>query len=439
MRRMNELRINFEWIEPAGAVGEELRATWARFQISVDGKPITRPLDNVSKTVRDSVFLPLYPLAEWIATHWWFLLNEIETPGRLSEEDYVSRHDLHFGSEGFAMPNMLVRPLGDTVRIDWTPGTFPHQRIEFVGEGTAYISLSDFTNVLSNFITSVTSRLIDFNIYDTLLQQEWKTIFEAATEEKIFCEASAALGLDPYIVDDESAATIIKIGDALPSSLSAEFFYTADFPKLTEQFENVLHALNLSRSNPANLEQMKNLRETIQGLIKPSHAPWEQGYRVARQLRQQLNLDGKILRSFEDVSRALQVNYDELNRAIRTVDHSNGFDAVIDVNQSGSPGFVISSRRDAGLKFAFCRGLFEFLFTNPEEPSLVTKTRSERQKRNRAFASEFLLPAYTLRQRIQTQYVGEETIDDLAEEFGVSPFVVKHQLQNHGIAQTIPV
>lgn len=437
---MSDLKINFEWIDPAGAQGPELRATWARLQLLIDGEPITRPLDNVSKTVRDSVFLPLYPLAEWVATHWWFLLNEIETPGRTTEETYASRHDLRFASEGFAIPSTLIKPLGSMVRLDWSPGEFPHQRIEFVGQGNAHISSEDFANVFSDFISSVTARLTDLGITDTLLQEEWKAILEAASEERKFCEASAALGLDPYSLNEESARTIVRVGDALPKSLIGEFFYAADFACLNEQLGSLLEALKVSRSNTANLEPLKNLREATQTGGKRAGAPWDQGYQVARQLRQQLNLNGRVLRSFDDVSHALRVDADDLREAINPqIDHSNTFDAVVDVNDEGSPGFVISHKRDDALKFAFCRGLFEFLFTKLHEPLLVTKTRSERQKRNRAFASEFLLPADALRERIITEHVGEEVIDDLAAEFGISAYVVVHQLENHRIAKTVPV
>lgn len=437
---MNELKIKFEWIDPAGAEGPELRATWARLQLLVDGEPITRLLDNVSRTLRESVFLPLYPMAEWVATHWWFLLNEIETPGRTTEEDYASRHNLHFASEGFAIPSTLIKPLGSTVRIDWSAQGFPHQRIEFVGQGTAHISSRDFASVFSDFLSSVTTRLTDFGITDTLLQEEWKAILDAASEEQKFCEASAALGLDPYSLAEESARTIIEIGETLPESLIGEFFCAADFASLNEQFENLLESLQLSRSNCANLEPLKDLREATQSLVKIQGAPWEQGYQVAKQLRQQLNLDGKVLRLLEDVSLALQVDTDELHKAINPrIDSLNAFDAVVCVNDAGSPGFVITHKRADALKFSFCRGLFEFLFANAHEPLLVTKARSERQKRNRAFASEFLLPADALRERITTEYVAEEVIDDLADEFGVSAYVVAHQLQNHRIAKTVPV
>jgi hypothetical protein len=157
-------------------------------------------------------------------------------------------------------------------------------------------------------------------------------------------------------------------------------------------------------------------------------------------LRRELDLDGEILTTFDDLSRALGVDSGVmLNEAInRQFLRSYTFDAVVDVNDAGSPGFVISHRGEDTFKFALCRGLFEFLTAGVREPLLVTRTRSERQKRNRAFASEFLLPAETLRANIKTEFVGEEQIEDMADEFGVSPSVVRYQLHNHGIARTIP-
>ncbi len=128
--------------------------------------------------------------------------------------------------------------------------------------------------------------------------------------------------------------------------------------------------------------------ETIAG------APWEQGYLVARYLRKELNLDGKVLRSLDDVSQALNVNSTELRKAIcPQLDHLNTFEAVVDVNDAGSPGFVITHKREDALKFSF----------------------------------ELTLNML------------EEVIDDLADEFGVSAYVVVYQLQNHRLAKTVPV
>jgi Zn-dependent peptidase ImmA (M78 family) len=64
----------------------------------------------------------------------------------------------------------------------------------------------------------------------------------------------------------------------------------------------------------------------------------------------------------------------------------------------------------------------------------VTRTRSERQKRNRAFAAEFLAPADMIREKIAADRLWEDDLEELGEVFGVSPRVIRHQVINHRLA-----
>ncbi len=84
------------------------------------------------------------------------------------------------------------------------------------------------------------------------------------------------------------------------------------------------------------------------------------------------------------------------------------------------------------MRFLLCRALSDHLFA--AMPSLVTRVKSEHQQRNRAFAAEFLVPAESLRRSIHGGVVGEEELSDLAQEYKVSEFVLRHQIQNHGLA-----
>ena len=68
------------------------------------------------------------------------------------------------------------------------------------------------------------------------------------------------------------------------------------------------------------------------------------------------------------------------------------------------------------------------------KPSLVTNTQTEHQQRNRAFAAEFLAPAEAIRERLPASHLSEEDVEDLAQEFRVSGFVVRHQIENHKLA-----
>ena len=74
-------RFETEWIEADGIRGSELSATWASLLIGVDDEIVTCVVDERARTVRNHIYVPLYVLAEWLVTNWWFLFHEVETPG----------------------------------------------------------------------------------------------------------------------------------------------------------------------------------------------------------------------------------------------------------------------------------------------------------------------------------------------------------------------
>ena len=67
----------------------------------------------------------------------------------------------------------------------------------------------------------------------------------------------------------------------------------------------------------------------------------------------------------------------------------------------------------------------------------MTVARTDRQKRNRAFAAEFLAPADWLRERIDGTQISPDEMDDWAQELEVSTVVVGHQIENHRLASLV--
>ena len=218
-----------------------------------------------------------------------------------------------------------------------------------------------------------------------------------------------------------------------------DFFAVADFASLPFQAAQVLGALKASRNNHANLMSLKALKEAIVGAKRPQGPPWRQGYEIAYDLRQRLNLNGDKLSSLPSLAKALQISTKQLGAAIvKTTALPRSLDALGATNSRQSPGFAISERREEAIRFSFCRALFEYLTVPAGQPLIVTRARSERQKRNRAFAAEFLVPAELLREALPGPVVGDEDIDALAAGFGVSPSVVRHQIENHELARSLP-
>jgi hypothetical protein len=435
---MSEIELAFDWLDADGVQGPELRATWAKFTLRVGGRSVTRVLHEPSRTTRDHVYLPLYPLAEWLATHWWVLFYEVDTPRKLGDRAFAMRHSLRDAREGYALPPLSILPQGETVRLVWEQEELPHHRLEFLTRGQKDLPTPILRGVLSGFIQAVVRRLQELTVEGTMLEEEWGAIESVGAEEAEFCTAAAALGLDPYALEDDQRDEIASIGDGIPASLRSEFFTVANLSHLGEESKAVLDALEAGRTNSANLDAIKELQLELAAAttLQASAAPWKAGYAIARGVRRHLDLDSQPLPSLPAISKALRTKPSELDKAIqRTPAPTPLFDALVGLNDQGSPGFVVSSRREESRRFHLCRGIFEFLTDATLEAALLTEARSDRQARSRAFAAEFLAPADGLRRRVSGQTVTADEVDELAAEFGVSPWVILHQLENHEISR----
>ena len=80
------------------------------------------------------------------------------------------------------------------------------------------------------------------------------------------------------------------------------------------------------------------------------------------------------------------------------------------------------------------RALADYLGRVESSPGILSSLATDRQARSRAFAAEFLAPAQSLRARLDKEFADEDVIDDLGNEYGVSSYVIAHQIKNHNLA-----
>jgi len=427
---MGELKFDLEWHEVNGSRGMELAATWARLAIRIDGTTVTEAYDLRAQSVRQSVLVPLYPLAEWLASHWWGLLYEAETPGR---DGYDLRHNLRFGREGFALPNLLINPTGARALLEWHPFHLPEAQISFTGNGTRVVPLRSIQEALAALIDTVLDRLDQQGVTDSYLHQEWQTIQGTDEDEAAFCIAAAQLGQDPYSLDEQVADSIVAAAGKLPAQWQEDFFSVADSLQLEAQTRLVERARERARKARDQFAAICRLR-THTEKIDSRGAPWEQGYELARALREHLGLDAAPLSTDEALANAFAIP-SLAGLGLEDLAASKLFDAMVDCEDGGSPAFLTTKHRTEQIRFAFCRALFEYLSSADSPSALVTVARTDRQKRNRAFAAEFLAPASWLRQRISGNWVGQDEVDDWAYALGVSTRVIEHQIENHSLAR----
>jgi len=287
------------------------------------------------------------------------------------------------------------------------------------------------------FVRAVVARLREFDVRDTLLEQELSAIEATSEDEEAFCAATAALGVDPFSVDEATAREIVATADVLPESVVQEFFVVADVPRLAEQRSALLGGIETIHGNRAELSPLRDLRARINGTSNAGQ-PWKQGYRVARALRERLGVEHVQINSIHTLANALRVQGAQLTTAVMPIlAEGGGFDAIVDINATASPTFAVVQRKEPATLFAVCRAMFEYLTGPTDRPGLVTRSRSDSQKRNRAFAAEFLVPAEQLRLQIPRSVITSETVDDLADRFGASSAVIRHQIDNHHLAMVV--
>lgn len=206
--------------------------------------------DKSTRGIRDAIYGPLYPLAEWIATNWWALLYEVASPTRLAGGEYVRRHNTAAASEGFALPSLRVQPEGERILLYWEPVELPDHRLQFLSRGHKHLDRAEVEEAFRRFVGAVIARLQDQGVSDTLLADEWAAIENTDAEERAFCKAAGQLGWDPYALSQDAVDMLVASIDQLPANgVVEEFLMAADGSKVLAQGQALRRFLGVTEED----------------------------------------------------------------------------------------------------------------------------------------------------------------------------------------------
>jgi hypothetical protein len=419
------LKLHLEWEDPCGAKGDDLRATWCRFTIKIGDVSVTRVFDQRAQTVRDAIYCPAYPLAEWLVYNWWPLLHEAKKSESVNSDQ---RHNIRFASEGFALPDLEFFSEDPLIRARWKP-LKPHAApVQFLEQGSALLAKDHFACEIHAYLDTVCARLEAAQRDSNPLCKEWRAVVETKEKEREFCQFSGALGVDPYAVDAGKAQEIIAVEKELPNELKREFFLAANPDALNQQSNWVKKCLK-------GLEtlEVKTVLAGKRGDYRQLPAfptAWESGYKMAEKFRKDFNLG----------SEESPVHSEDLCKArkgylpvIKVLD-GEPLGAVARLDSPGGPQVAMAKERETGKKFLLARALCDYRCANGENWALLTSIRSDRQKRNRAFAAQVLAPAAGIGKHLSGSRTTVEEIGDIASHFEVSEWLIIYQIQNHHLA-----
>jgi hypothetical protein len=449
MRRVSRfLSIECEWIDQPLAADVLERRTWARIALTAAGRSVSRIWDRDAQAERASLYLPAFPLAQWIIANWWAIQYEPVPPnatGRfLSSEgdwtahqfDWLQRHCLRAAESGLMLPNACFYSDGRNVVIDWSADdqdAYPRMTGYFVESGGVCLDSREVRRELREFVANVILRIEDINdVRAIALKRNWEAIVAADPDEEAFCRAAGRMGLDPYALSTWEPDVLELLEGSLGNNLDQPI--VVDFLEATD------------KTTAVSLWQWVNETRVVldlQGSAVPAslrvpitRTPAKMGYQLAMRVREAMGSQSQG--PLDQVADAATVSgikpllFTERNHlSSASVKAAVGWRAGIEPVVAGPT----QTRKD-NARFLEARALFHAAFACQSGPRLITESRTWDQQASRAFAAELLAPRHELRERLNDSEPFQEPDQfeaNLAAEYGVSTKVIRHQLENVGI------
>jgi len=408
---------------PSGLV-PEIDHTLCRLKILVGGEAVTTyRTDHGDRG--ESVEVPAYHLAEWLATNWWALFHEPEKSEE-DDPDFRARHWIGTARNGFALPNMWLIPNGEDIVAEVVETRISSCRLDFTKDKEWRLPVEEAVAAAARFIEATISRLNAAMLDGTALHDAWSLITKTGTNERLFCELIGALGLDPYEERPEIERVIDAAIDELGEGLTRELCEAA-------RPERIVTILEMVRLAFAKLREGAEV--DFSALPErppfPQRAPWEAGKRAANTLRQTLGVSPD-LGAGDAVLRHLAVDPEATaNVAWKTED----IEVQGAIRREGSKARMALLRREASAsrRFAAARALFLGWGAPSGGARLMTDAHTREQQASRAFAAEILAPIDYVRKAAGRGPISSFRIKGIAESLHVSPKVIRHQAMNHGI------
>lgn len=416
------VRMEFDWVEASPSTDALAQTTMAALTIEVDGRVVTSVLDHRSRSCRKHVVTPLVTVAEWLVGNWWRLFHEIEDE-RAPREGFAEAHDLAFAGDGFLLPKLTIAPTPRKMQLRWARHRPAYGEIEFTEQGAAYVDRQDLEDAIRDVVDATRDRLASAGLESEFLQRDWAAIQEADGEEREFCRAAALAGEDPFAVPNQLAMQIIEFWQRTEPAIREDVLATASgigLASLADWLADALTRVGAVRdgANWAVVREALPAR-AAQG---PYRRPHERGYHLARAARAELT-PGTDRYDFAATG-ADAVPSIELPLPTR------GFQGLV---AADSPACAMEAHGN-GRRFLQGRALGDYLGRTQAVPAVLSGLATERQAQSRAFAAEFLAPSDWLRRRTRGGPVYPDEVDELANEAGVSSYVIRHQIRNHGLA-----
>lgn len=408
-------------VQAAPWTNSEDELTLAELELRLAGEALTRAEDTLSGEVREYAVLPAGRLAEWFVWNWWRLRWEPRRSGKASSLDWLASHHMSAAGNGWLWPNLEFRSDGVRMIVQARPSArVASQPLRYLSQASAVLPVGLYESAIDHFVERVCERLRPYAAGQSLAQ-----MWEALREER--ADADLAFyrrleALQGHDVDEAPAEAIERLLRDVPSlgyeavaELAATSGQTLSAGWLHERAKAVGGESRLrDRVGRPTLEPEANM------------PAWRIGVAAARSLREQEGLGmGAVVDG--QLAQLLAVSDKLLSDERGTPELA--YELAV---KKGLSRLVLRSKWHTGRRFELARLLGDYLLEPAEPLHPATPQDTFRQKKQRAFAAEFLCPFEALQDFLDEDF-SDEAQQGAAEYFKVSPMTVSTQLVNNSL------
>ena len=417
----------------------EERATFGLLAITANDHLLTEGVEADSQSVRHGPYLAGYPLAEWFVWNWWRLMWEF---GRPLDSSAIRRwrfsHCIQTVGDGYVWPNVTIHSDGQNAFL-WSTPSSANATVLFRYLGATRreeVPVATLEWVIDEFVSQIRSRLDAEGLGETNLHRLWNDLKNERDDDKLcrYRKLEAQLGFDPDDADEAALKRHLedasKLGDDALGELASDAMLE-DNPLGSMMSARDIFDIAANRGFDANWDCALSLLKVNRVDRHVDSKPWRLGEWMARTVRDQERLDGQQLSNerlteFAGTVRELISNTNRCSPKIPFVLRGDKKHASVSLR----------SRWQTGRRFELARLIGDRLLSGwinrrNENLSPATRSRSYRQKVQRAFAAELLSPFAAVDEMLGGDY-SEENQSKIARYFSVSPMTIQWQLFNRG-------
>ena len=126
------------------------RLTWCALRIRVGQRLVSRVWDKSLQSERTNLYLPAFPIAQWLVENWWSLFNELCPADKVPTSvaggaplKWIRRHCLRSADSALLLPALYLFHNGQNLHAEWhadVPGSLPNMPGEFVVQQWSWLT-----------------------------------------------------------------------------------------------------------------------------------------------------------------------------------------------------------------------------------------------------------------------------------------------------------